>query len=183
MLKKFKEKSASQKFDTFLNVSFISFFIALNFLEWQGRGFPQELELQYSEGIITDTGFSIALQSIENPKQITLYGCSYNVFGFINTGSCMGPTYLEPRLGKYARVGWDYQPNFLGVSNNLPQLVSLDIRESEEDLQITYEDTKNLMFNQNMIRVLTTSIFGFGFIFFMTKLNNLINRPILYKEK
>ncbi|MBA6244139.1 MULTISPECIES: hypothetical protein [Psychrobacter] len=183
MLKKFKEKSASQKFDTFLNVSFISFFIALNFLEWQGRDFPQESELQYSEGIITDTGFSIALQSIENPKQITLYGCSYNVFGFINTGSCMGPTYLEPRLGKYARVGWYHQPSFLGASNKLPQLVVLEVEGGEEDLQITYEDTKSLVFNQNMIRVLTTSIFGFGFIFFMTKLNNLINRPILYKEK
>ncbi|GAF55981.1 hypothetical protein JCM18901_1672 [Psychrobacter sp. JCM 18901] len=60
-------------------------------------------------------------------------------------------------------------PIFLGVSNNLPQLVSLDIRGSDEDLQITYEDTKNLMFNQNMIRVLTTSIFGFGFIFFYDK--------------
>ncbi|MDN3398348.1 hypothetical protein QL919_06350 [Psychrobacter sp. APC 3426] len=183
MLKKFKEKSASQKFDTFLNVSFISFFIVLNFLEWQGRGFPQASELQYTKGIITDTGFSIALQSIENPKKITLYGCSYNVFGFINSGSCMGPTYLEPRLGKYARVGWYHQPSFLGASNKLPQLVVLEVEGGEEDLQITYEDTKSLVFNQNMIRVLTTSIFGFGFIFFMTKLNNLINRPILYKEK
>ena len=183
MLKKFKEKSASQKFDTFLNVSFVSFFIVLNFLEWQGRGFPQESELQYTEGIITNTGFSIALQSIENPNQITLYGCSYNVLGSITSGSCMDSKYLEPRLGKYAKIGWYYQPNFLGASNKVPQLVVLEVEGGEEELQITYEDTKNLIFDQNMIGVLTTSIFGFGFIFFMTKLNNLINRPILYKEK
>lgn len=91
--------------------------------------------------------------------------------------------YLKPRLGKYAKIGWYYQPNFLGASNKLPQLVVLEVEGGEEDLQITYEDTKSLVFNQNMIAVLTTSIFGFGFIFFMTKLNNLINRPILYKEK
>mgnify|MGYP000907661523 CR=1 FL=1 len=183
MLKKFKEKSACQKFDTFLNVSFISFFIVLNFLEWKGRDFPQESELRYSEGIITDTGFSMAIQSTEAPNQITVYGCSYNVFGLIDSGSCMDFKYLEPRLGKYATVGWYEQSSFLGVSNKLPQLVSLDVKGGKEDLQITYEDTKSLIFDQNMIGVLVTSIFGFGFVLFMIKLNSLINRPILYKEK
>ncbi|MGP5295642.1 hypothetical protein [Psychrobacter sp. van23A] len=87
MLKKFKEKSASQKFDAILNVLFITFFIAWNFLDWQGRDFPQESELHYSEGIIANTEFSIALQSLNDPNQLTLYGCSYNVFNL---------SYLDP---------------------------------------------------------------------------------------
>lgn len=183
MLKKFKEKSASQKFDTFLNVSFISFFIVLNFLEWQGRGFPQESELQYSEGVIADTEFSIALQSLNDPNQLTLYGCSYNVFNFVISGSCMGREYLEPRIGKNAKIGWYYQPSFLGNSIKLPQLVTLEVEGGEKDLQITYEDTKKLIFNSNVIRGSISLFGGLSFIFFMIKLNSLINRPILYKEK
>lgn len=183
MLKKFKEKSASQKFDTFLNVSFISFFIAWNILDWQGRGFPQESELHYTEGIIADTEFSITLQSFNDPNQLTLYGCSYNVFNFVISGSCMGREYIEPRIGKNAKIGWYYQPSFLGNSIKLPQLVTLEVEGAEKDLQITYEDTKKLIFNSNMIRGSISLFGGFGFIFFMTKLNNLINRPILYKEK
>ena len=183
MLKKFKEKSASQKFDAILNVLFITFFIAWNFLDWQGRDFPQESELHYSEGIIANTEFSIALQSLNDPNQLTLYGCSYNVFNFVISGSCMGGKYLEPRLGKNARIGWYYQPSFLGNSIKLPQLVTLEVEGGEKYLQITYEDTKKLIFNSNMIRGSISLFGGLGFIFFMTKLNNLINRPILYKEK
>lgn len=183
MLKKFKEKSASQKFDTILNTLFIIFFIAWNVLDWQGRGFPQESELHYTEGIIADTEFSIALQSLNNPNQLTLYGCSYNVFNFVISGSCMGREYLEPRIGKNAKIGWYYQPSFLGNSIKLPQLVTLEVEGGEKDLQITYEDTKKLIFNSNMIRGSISLFGGLCFIFLMTKLNNLINRPILYKEK
>lgn len=183
MLKKFKNKSSSQKFDTILNALFITFFIAWNFLDWQGRGFPKESELHYSEGIIADTEFSVALQSLNDPNQLTLYGCSYNVFNFAISGSCMGRKYLEPRLEKNAKIGWYYQPSFLGNSIKLPQLVSLEVEGGDEDLQITYEDTKKLIFNSNMIRGSISLFGGLGFIFFMTKLNNIINRPILYEKK
>ena len=182
MIDKFKNKSLSQKFDTILNTLFIFFFIAWNILDWQGRGFPQESELHYTEGIIADTEFSIALQSLSDPNQLTLYGCSYNVFNLGVSGSCMGRKYLEPRLGKNAKIGWYYQPGFLGKSIKLPQLVTLEVEGGKKDLQITYEDTKKLIFNSNMIRG-STSLFGvLIFISFMTKLNSLINRPILYKE-
>ena len=183
MFDKFKRKSLSQKFDTILNALFILFFIAWNILEWQGRGFPQESELHYTVGIIADTEFSIALQSINDPKQLTLYDCSYNVFNFSRSGSCMAHKYLEPIIGKNAKIGWYYQPSFLGNSIKLPQLVTLEVEGGGEYLQTTYEDTKKLIFNFNMIRVSISLFGGLGFIFFMTKLDNFINRPILYKEE
>lgn len=95
----------------------------------------------------------------------------------------MGGKYLEPRLGKNARIGWYYQPSFLGNSIKLPQLVTLEVEGGEKNLQITYEDTKKLIFNSNMIRGAISLFGGLSFIFFMTKFNSLINRPILYKEK
>lgn len=183
MFEKFKKKSSSQKSNIILNTLFALFFIVLNFLEWQGRGFPREAELQYSEGIITDTGFSIALQSIDNPKQITVYGCSYNVFGLIVSGSCMDHKHLEPRLGKYARVGWYNQSSFLGASSKLPQLVTLEVEGGKEDLQINYENTKQLIFDKNMIGIIVSFLTVLFIILFMTKLNNLTNKPNLYKEK
>lgn len=183
MLKKIKNKSLSQNFDTILNILFILFFVTITFLEWQGRGLPQESELQYSEGIITNTEFSIAIQPTNNPNQYMLFGCSYNVFSFVVSGSCMSPKYLEPIIGKNAVIGWYYQSSFLGRSNKLPQLVTLEVEEGENDLQITYEDTAKLIFNLNITRALTFLFIGSFFIFFMTKLNIIINRPILYKEK
>lgn len=133
-ISKFKDLSKSQKIHIIVFLLFISFMPIKTFLEWRGRDFPQDSELNYSTGTLEysrapgkDSKSFTILRSTEQVGEEIVYGCSYTAFVSSTTGSCMGLKRIEPYLGKTATVGWYDQPSFLGFENNVPQLVSLEV--------------------------------------------------------
>ena len=172
-IRKFSELSKSQKIHIILFLLFISFMPIKSFLEWRGRDFPQESELQYSTGTLEysrapgkDSKSFTVLRSAEQVGEEIAYGCSYTAFLSSTTGSCMGLKRIEPYLGKDAIVGWYAQPSFLGFKNKIPQLVSLEV--NGEYLK-TYGETVTLNTRTNVVLGLIYLFFIviFTFTFFL----------------
>lgn len=111
-------------------VGFYGYFMPI--LKWQGRDFPQESEIQYSEGRLYLDRIKTSSRSgstttdmylIENGKKVRYY-CGYSAYHVASMDSCL-PDDEDARsdIGKTVRVGWYYQKDFLGFHNPHRQLV------------------------------------------------------------
>ncbi|MGO2559998.1 MULTISPECIES: hypothetical protein [unclassified Psychrobacter] len=177
-IRKFSKLSKSQKIHIILFLLFISFLPTKYFLEWRGRGFPQESQLNYSTGILEYTRTTgkrsrslIILEPIEYSDEKVVYGCSYTAITSGSSASCLDLKSVEPYLGKHAVVGWYDQPSFLGFKNDTPQLVTLKI------------DDKHLKTYDETFRANKKSHVLLGFVcLFLTVLYTFIFIKILYPK-
>ena len=105
-------------------------------LKWEGRDFPQESDIQYSEGrfffnkirTLSRSGSTTTdMYLIENGKKVRYY-CGYSAYHVASMDSCL-PDDEDARsdIGKTVRVGWYYQKDFLGFHNPHRQLVYFEV--------------------------------------------------------
>ncbi|MDO4251268.1 MAG: hypothetical protein Q4C68_07135 [Moraxella sp.] len=140
----------------------------------KGRDFPKESELQYSEGILktysvrTSRGGSnnIIVLTPVGKMAGTEYFCNYSAYTNLITSFCPQNKTLQPYLGKMAKIGWYYQPDFLWLSNPNPQLVTLEV---DGEVIRSYADTQRVIDEQYiwwaLILLYGLGIFSFVYIF------------------
>ena len=171
-IRKFSELTRSQKIHIAAYLLFVLFLASKCFLEWKGRDFPKEAELNYSTGFLEhsrtlgrNSKAYIGLRSMQDANKITRYDCSYTAFISSTSGSCMDLSGVEAYLDKKATVGWYYQSNFLGFENSMPQLVSLEV--ADKHLK-TYEEVARLNRKVNIVKSITYLFFTtfYSFLYF-----------------
>lgn len=105
-------------------------------LKWEGREFPEESEIQYSEGRFYFDKIRTASRSgstvtdmylIENGQKIRYY-CGYSAYHIASSDYCF-PDNERTRayIGKTVKVGWYYQKDFLWFHNPHRQLVDFEV--------------------------------------------------------
>tara|TARA_R110000765_G_scaffold175983_1_gene280969 strand:- start:56 stop:616 length:561 start_codon:yes stop_codon:yes gene_type:complete len=154
-LKQFKVLTLTRKVQIVILLLTWIGLIAWAILSWQGRDFPLESELNYSEGIVgsLDVGEGnhiFMLLDLSNLNRKEVYGCSYSAFD--TDSSCFGKKYLEPIEGKKAVIGWYIQKDFLGFHNGIRQMVSLNVEDVEAGIKevITYQGTLDAIKGMNI---------------------------------
>lgn len=105
-------------------------------LKWEGRDFPQESEIQYSEGRFFFNKIRTPSRSgstttdmylVENGKKVKYY-CGYSAYHVASLDSCfMDNEKTSSYIGKTVKVGWYYQKDFLGFHNPHRQLMYFEI--------------------------------------------------------
>lgn len=121
---------------------------------WQGRDFPDESEINYSEGTLkverqrtgkASTAYFIVVTPKNSLRGVNYY-CSYAAYHELATAWCLRKEELEPYLNQQVRVGWYQQKSFLWFDNSHPQLVSLSVNGK---IIRSYDDTLNLIKKNN----------------------------------
>lgn len=140
---------------------------------WQGRDFPDESQLNYSEGTLkverqrtgkASTAYFIVVTPKNSLRGVNYY-CSYAAYHDLATAWCLRKEELEPHLDKQVRVGWYKQKSFLWFDNPYPQLVSLSV--NGETIR-SYDDTLNLIQKHNgRVGIGNVIMFIFGFVCFL----------------
>lgn len=108
-------------------------------------GFPEKSELQYSTGIF-DTERSlrstnhVSLTNIDGSNEYKVFSCSYSPFSNQRGSSCGDNKNLAPYINKEITIGWYKVDSFLGFTNEMPQLVTI---EMDSDTMRSYEHTAN----------------------------------------
>lgn len=140
---------------------------------WEGRGFPDESELNYSEGTLkvewrrtgraSDAHFIVVVP--KNTLRGVNYYCSYAAYHDPVTAWCLRKEEIEPYINQQVRVGWYQQKSFLWFDNPHPQLVSLSVNGKTIR---SYDDTLNLIQkNNDRARIGNIVVFIFAFIGFL----------------
>lgn len=177
-IERFKGLSKTQKNHIILLMLTLCFFPSKLLLEWSGRDFPLKSELHYSEGILDYEGYGITLKSIEDSSKRTIFSCHYTAFTTRDSGSCMDRKYIETYLDKPAKIGWYYQPDFLGFTNDFPQLVTLEV---EREQKRYYKQTLKFTKDANIIFVGITLFVNVFWLWIFMKIIYPID--VLYQKK
>lgn len=122
--------SLGKKLNFFLAI--IPFFALANLAVDFPVGFPDESELQYTTGIfeIQTGGESenyVWLKNTHNNTRSQLFSCSYSPFSNGPTSSCGGLRNLAPYANNQVTIGWYMVEEFWGFTNDMPQLVTIEI--------------------------------------------------------
>lgn len=93
---------------------------------------PEENKLQYTTGVFdiypdSRTVDHVALKRVKNSHDKQVFACSYSPLGNGNSSSCGGLRDLTPYIDKEVTVGWYETEALLGVTNRLPQLVTIEV--------------------------------------------------------
>lgn len=169
-----KPKTLSQKMYWIGYLLFVVFILFNTILPWQGRDFPNETDIYYSEGTINyiherdgrSARLLLVLEDVNNTREDQVFGCSYSAYATPSTSVCMSKRYIEDYIGKKATFGWYYQADFFGLHNPMPQLVSINV----DGYYIkSYTDTEAKFFKMNMGRI------------FISLINLIISFFIFYK--
>ena len=177
-LRKFSELSKSQKIHIVILLLTLFFFPSKLLLEWSGRNFPLKSELHYSEGVLDYEWFGVTLKSIEEPSKDIVFICHYTAFTTRDSGSCMDRKNIEPYLDKPAKIGWYFQSDFLGFSNDFPQLVTLEV---EGEQKRYYEKTLKFTKDANMIFLGITLFINIFWLWIFMKI--VYPKDTIYEEK
>ena len=95
-------------------------------------GLPKESKLQYSTGVFgiekaMRATNHILLSQIDSGNGYQVFACSYSPFGNQRASTCGDDEYLEPYINKQATIGWYKVDSFLGFTNDMPQLATLEV--------------------------------------------------------
>ena len=85
---------------------------------------------------------------------------------------------IEPYLDKPAKIGWYFQPDFLGFSNDFPQLVTLEV---EGEQKRYYEKTLKFTKDANMIFLGITLFINIFWLWIFMKI--VYPKDTIYEEK
>ncbi len=140
---------------------------------WEGRGFPDESELNYSEGTLkverrrtgrASNAYFIVVVPKNSLRGVTYY-CSHAAYHNPATAWCMEEKEIKPYINQQVRVGWYKEKSFLWFDNPHPQLVSLSVNGKTIR---SYDDTLNLIKKDNRVeRISNTVWFILLFIIFL----------------
>lgn len=169
-----KTKTLSQKIYLTGYLLFVLFILFNTIFPWKGRDFPNESEITYSEGTINydyqQDGKSkrllLVLENIDNTKKNQVFGCSYSAYATTSTSVCVSKKYIENYIGKKTIFGWYYQPDFFGLHNPTPQLVSINV---DGNYIKSYANTKKNFLRMNVVRM------------FISLINLIVSFLIFYK--
>lgn len=142
------------------------------FLMWEGRDFPKESELLYTEGMIlagtapsgSRSGTRVGtIQICETAKECHSYYCGYSAYHISEFSSCFDNYQnLKPHHRKQAKVGYYYQKDFLWFHNPNRQMVSLEV---DGEMIKTYQSTAKYIDDGKLgIFVVFGCMFLFGMI-------------------
>lgn len=129
-----------------ISLTMILFFGSLNTLITDFPvGFPEKSELQYSTGIFeTERSLRatnhVKLTNIDGGKGYKVFSCSYSPFSNQRGSSCGDNKNLAPYINKEVTIGWYEVDSFLGFTNDMPQLVTI---EMDGEVIRSYEHTSS----------------------------------------
>lgn len=195
MIKK-QKRSAYDKINSIIKYWFIVMILWMciirPFLMWEGRDFPKESELLYTEGMMlagtalsgSRSGTRVgAIQICETAKKCHSYYCGYSAYHISEFSSCFDNYQnLKPHHRKQAKVGYYYQKDFLWFHNPNRQMVSLEV---DGEMIKTYYGTQKYLKRSHKFKIIlsfliflfSATIFYYTFIFeFKVKSHSASNK-------
>ena len=124
----------------------IAFFIVMSAIfavQFPATDIPEKTEVRYSTGIfhiVTPAKFvnHVDLSRIGGSNNSKVFSCAYNAISNGRQSTCGDTKFLQPYVGKEVTIGWYRQQPFLGFTNDMPQLVSI---EMDGEIMRSYEQT------------------------------------------
>lgn len=133
-------------------------------------GFPEENKLQYSTGIFDiekamQATNHVLLKQVNGSSNYQVFSCSYSPFGNQRSSSCGDKKYLQPYVDGAVTIGWYKIDKFLGFTNDIPQLVSI---EMNGEVMRSYEHTAKKVYQRrdSSFYILTPILFLMVFLFY-----------------